>query len=221
MEPSAVSFACYLFGETKDPSAMETLLKLTYDDNIRVRSSALNALGKISIDALEKDFREKVSQRLIELVNEDQSYKLFNKDLAFAFRNYFGEHNISSLVKLLSFDFFGVRFLAADALKSYYKNENDIINVMQSVSNSFVIPAEAGIQKAAYQAFMMSLTDLKDDLFIKIYDNLYNYCSKEEILKMNLLDLLKQREKKATGENREFYIQKIKLLQESISLKVK
>jgi hypothetical protein len=209
MEPSAVSFACYLFGETQNPLAKETLLKLTYDDNIRVRSSALNALGKINIDNSDIDFKNRVSQRLIEIVNENQGYKLFNKDLAFAFKNYYNENNIPSLEKLLSYDFFGVRFLAADALKDYWKTD-------------VTIPANAGISKIAFQAFLMSLTNVMDEVFIKIYDYLINNADmNDEIIRMNILDLLKQREKKSSNEFKEFYNLKIKTLQESVTLKVR
>lgn len=208
MEPSAVSFACYLFGETKDASAKEELLKLTYDDNIRICSSALNALGKINVELSEIDFRSRVSQRLNELVNENQPFKLFNKDLAFSFKNYYDPGNFNSIVKLLSYDFFGVRFLAADALKDYWKvNET--------------IPSKEWISKIAFQAFLMSLTDINDERFIKTYDDLYNYCSNDEILRMNLLDLMLKRERKATREFKEFYSGKIKEMQERVSLKVR
>lgn len=212
MDPSAVSFGCYLFGETGDASAKETLLKLTYDDNTKVQSSALNALGKIGIDLSDFDFRNRVAQRLIELTGNNKGYKLFNKDLAFAFRNYFNPESPvlpETLEKLLSYDFYGVRFLAAEALKNYWKG-------------SVVIPANIGDSKIAYQAFLMSLTDIKDELFVKIYDELVaNADMNDEIIRLNILDLLKQHEKKSLPEYKSFYEEKIKPLQGTVNLKVR
>lgn len=210
MDASAVSFGCYLFGETGDASAKETLLKLTYDDNTKVQSSALNALGKIAIDPTDSDFRNRVSQRLVELTGNNKGYKLFNKDLAFAFKNYFSPENPSlqeALEKLLSYDFYGVRFLAAEALKNYWKN-------------GVTIPA--GYPKTTFRAFLISLTDIKDDMFVKIYDELVaNADMNDEIIRMNILDLLKQREKKCLPEYKSFYEEKVKTLQETVNLKVR
>src|SRR5205085_8724802 len=101
MSQAEVSFACYIFGETGNPSGRDILLKLTYDDNYKIRSASFNALGKIRYDKDDVDFIKKVSQRLSECASEKSDKKLYNKDIAFSFSNYREESNIPVLIDLI------------------------------------------------------------------------------------------------------------------------
>jgi hypothetical protein len=126
MNPEQVSFICNLFGETGSDLGKEQLLALTFDDNKRIRSSAVNALGKIRVDSTDSEFIESASARLREMALQENSSRIFRKDLAYAFKKYPVPENIPALMNMLGDDFFGVRFLAADALASfgneYYTN---------------------------------------------------------------------------------------------------
>jgi hypothetical protein len=184
MTQSEVSFACYIIGETRNPFGKETLLKLTYDNNVRVRSSALNALGKIKIDTTNSAFIEQVSQRLIELANENNTRKLFNKDLAYAFRNYHTANNLNALLELLSNKFYGARFLAANDLMDYWKAYPDRL--------SDELTANISSDRTTFQAFLNSLTDLPDGKFKSVFDYIMTLSiSQDEIINLNLIDLLK------------------------------
>jgi hypothetical protein len=193
MTQAEVSLACYLLGEIGIENGKDILLGLTYDDNIRVRSSAINALGKIKIDSVDSDFRMKVSDRLIELVNENPSKKLYNKDIAYAFSKYPEQQNLDALINLLSYNFYGARFLAAGALKEYWKTygipENNILLNIE-------------LNKLAFQAFLYSLIELPDEKFKPLIEQILTLAiASDEIVNMNLIDLLKSKKNKSIDEN--------------------
>ena len=197
MTQAEVSLACYVLGEIGHEIGKEKgkdiLLGLTYDDNIRIRSSALNALGKIKIDFTYTDFRMKVSNRLIELVNENSSKKLYNKDIAYAFTKYPEQQNLDALLHLLSNNFYGARFSAASALKNYWKSygvpDNSILTQLEP-------------SKLAFQAFLYSLSDLPDEKFKVIIEQLLNTSiASDEIVNMNLIDLIKTKKMKISDES--------------------
>lgn len=119
MTQPEVSLACYILGETASDRGRDVLYSLTFNDNIRIRSSAINALGKIPLDSNDTEFISKVSSRLRDMVFEDRPEKLYNKDIAFAFKKYKNPDNIPALEKLSQNIFFGARFLALEALKEY------------------------------------------------------------------------------------------------------
>ena len=193
MTQAEVSLACYVLGEIGHENGKEILLGLTYDDNIRVRSSALNALGKIKIDTADTEFRMKVSNRLIELVNENSGKKLYNKDIAYAFTKYPEQQNLDALLHLLSNNFYGARFSAASALKNYWKSygvpDNSILTQLEP-------------SKLAFQAFLYSLSDLPDEKFKVVIEQLLNTSiASDEIVNMNLIDLIKIKKSKTTDES--------------------
>ncbi|MEP7145419.1 MAG: HEAT repeat domain-containing protein [bacterium] len=184
--PNQVAFICYLFGETRNPAGKEELLNLTSDENVRIRSASVNALGKINIDSTDTEFISNVSFRLRELASENSPYKLYNKDIAYAFKNYKNFDNIATLIRMMSYDYFGVRFLAAEDLKSYgddYYNyiDGDLLN-------------EISQDKIWYQAFLNSITDFPEDKFRILFDKLLLHdISKEEVINLNYIDILKNK----------------------------
>jgi len=117
MEPGDAAFACYLLGETSLPESMEILLQLTYDRDTRIRSNAVNALGKIKIDTTDTEFIARAASRLTQLYEEGLGKKLYRKDIAFAFRNFRLPSNVEVLKRMLTDDYFAVRFLAQENLK--------------------------------------------------------------------------------------------------------
>lgn len=196
-----VSLACYLLGEIGFAEGKNILLGLTYDDNTRIRSSAVNALGKIKIDSGDTEFKRKVSGRLIELVNENSDKKLYNKDIAFTFSKYHEQQNIDALTQLLTNKFYGARFLASNALKEYW--------------NLFGVPDESVLlslepNKLAFQAFLYSLVDLADEKFKPLVEQILNLpITSDDIVNMNLIDLVKTKKSKTKDENYTGYYNKL------------
>ncbi len=189
-----VSFICYLFGETRNPAGKVELLNLTYDENIRIKASAVNALGKIKIDSNETSFIDNVASRLSELAEEGSQYKLFNKDIAFAFNNYKIAKNIPVLINLMRNDYFGVRFLAANDLKAfgeeYYKFiDEDMIN---NISGN----------RIWLQSFLNSLSSLSGDNYKNIVNRLLESgISDDDVKGLCLIDALKLKMKTIEDED--------------------
>jgi hypothetical protein len=192
-----VSLACYLLGEIGSENGKDILLTLTYDGNIRIRSSAINTLGKIKIDSEDENFMTKVANRLIELVNENSDKKLYNKDIAYTFSKYSAQQNLDALVGLLSNKFYGARFLASNALQEYWK-------LYGAPDNSILLRLEPNM--LAFQAFLYSLVDLPDEKFKPLVEQITTLpIASDEIVNMNLIDLLKVKKSKSIDENYKNY----------------
>ncbi|MCI0449849.1 MAG: hypothetical protein L0Y79_08700 [Chlorobi bacterium] len=188
MTQPEVSFACYIFGETRNPRGKDILLQLTYDDNFKIRSSAVNALGKIKYDTSEVEFIKRVSDRLIELTQENSYKKLYKKDIAFAFNNYKQETNIPVLISLLNDDYYGVRFLVADALENFgdlYMNYINDINIVTGDNKSL-------------NAFLYSLNNLSDENFKSVIEKVLIYfVNSNQPLFENVIDVINHRKSKS------------------------
>ncbi|MBN8570445.1 MAG: hypothetical protein J0M18_12505 [Ignavibacteria bacterium] len=184
-----LAFICYLFGETRNSSAKEELFKLTYEENVRVKTSAINALGKIIIDTTyDAGFINKMSDRLLQLVNEDSDNKIIYKDIAHALKNYKSNDSFEAYKTLLFNDYYGPRFIASDALKNYW-NENEITDKDISGFTS---------DRLAFQQFIYSISSLEENKFKEVFDKILNQnISYEEVIKYNLVDILNQKIKSA------------------------
>lgn len=179
-----LSFVCYLYGETRNPSAKEELLLLSYDENIRVRSSAINALGKIIIDTNDTEFINKVSSRLLQLADEDSESKILYKDIAHALKNYKSTNSFEAYKTLLFNDYYGPRFIASEGLKTYW-NKNEITDKDISGFTS---------DRLAFQQFIYSISSLEENKFKEVFEKILNQnISYEEVIKYNLIDILNQK----------------------------
>ncbi|MBN8570969.1 MAG: hypothetical protein J0M18_15175 [Ignavibacteria bacterium] len=184
LNSNKISFVCYLFGETRNPSAKEELFQLTYDENVRVQSSAINALGKIIIDTNDTEFIYKVSARLLEIVNSNDTNKILNKDIAHALKNYKSVNSFEAYKKLLFNDYYGPRFIASEGLKTYW-NQNEITDKDISSFTS---------DRLAFQQFIYSISSLEENKFKDAFDKILNQSiSYEEVIKYNLVDILNQK----------------------------
>lgn len=181
-----LSMMCYIFGETKDPSAKDYLLQLTYDDNYRLRSSAINALGKINYDRNDKEFIDKVTLRLSELAAEKSEKKLYNKDIAFALGNFISPNGMQTLLNMLGNSYYGARFVAAENLKKY--PELVTVTYTDSAILDFFMDERSMI------AFMNSMTALNSNDFKLVYTflNISPVHNNEAVI-YNLIELLKYR----------------------------
>ena len=188
MTQPEVSFACYIFGETKNPQGKDVLLQLTYDNNYKIRSSAINALGKIKNDTSDVEFIKKVCNRLIELSPQSSDKKLYKKDIAFAFNNYKQETNIPVLISLLNDDYYGVRFLVSDALENFgdvYMNYINDINIVTGDNKSL-------------NAFLYSLNNLSEENFKSVIEKVLIYfVNSNEPLFENVIDVINHRKSKS------------------------
>ncbi|MBK8554194.1 MAG: hypothetical protein IPL53_25360 [Ignavibacteria bacterium] len=209
-----IAFICYLFGETRNPVGKEELLNLTYDNEIRIRAVAVNALGKIKIDSNNTEFTNKTSARLRELANENSKYKLYNKDIAYAFKNYKNFDNITTLINLMNNDYFGARFLAAEGLQTYGDEYYDFINeeLIKEISND----------RIWYLSFLNSIENLSEDKFKEVFSELLQAGTPfPEEANLNSLDLLKRKIKKSDNPGfKDWAEEKINELQSKSILKI-
>jgi hypothetical protein len=194
MSPSEVSFASFLLGETGNDTGKDVLLQLTYDDNIRVRSSAVNALGKMKIES--NDFIQKAAKRLTELASEKTDKKLYGKDVAFAFKNFKNESNIPMLLDMLTNNYFGVRFLASENLKdfgdTYYNYITD--EVLRKLSSGEIW----------FNAFLYSLLNVSDEKFQSVLNKVLTLdVSRNEVINDVLIDILKKKGSQYSGTVKE------------------
>lgn len=183
---SEIGMICYVFGETRDPSAKEFLLELTEDSNYKIRSSAINALGKIKYDIGDAAFLSKAAERLRTLAMEDSDKKLYRKDVAFALNNFRTPENIPVLMHLLKDDFYGPRFVASDNLRAFgdgyiaYINENTIYSVSDS--------------PAWLNPFLNSLLSLSEPNFKSVIRMLLEkYPESDGLMYENIIDVLRQK----------------------------
>jgi len=191
LNANQVAFICYLFGETRIDAGKEELLGLTFDEDIRIRTTALNALGKIKYDTLDTEYVSRVSGRLRELAADTSVNKLYKKDISYAFKNYKNFDNIASLINLMNFDYFGVRFPAAEALKTYGDEYYEFIN------NELI--GTIAEDREWFQSFLNSTEDLSDEKFRSVYEKSENYYTEDDsIVNLNRLELLNRKVKKLT-----------------------
>ncbi|MDZ4712998.1 MAG: hypothetical protein SGI89_11830 [bacterium] len=178
-----IAYICYLFGETGNPIAREQLLNLTDNENIRIRSVAINALGKIKYDSTDNDFIFRASQKLRELALQPSQYRLYKKDIAYAFKNYFNFDNIVVLIQLMRDDYFGVRFLAAEDLRAYGDEYYHHIDnaLLEQISSD----------KLWYQSFLNSILGLSEKNFSSVYEDLPT--TNEDLNILSRINILKQK----------------------------
>lgn len=191
MTQPEVSFACFIFGETRNPAGKDILLQLTFDDNYRVRASAINALGKINYDKSDKVFIDKVSSRLEECASENQPKKLYNKDIAFALGNYPGSKSFETLLSMLNNPYYGARLTAAENLKKFPE-----LSLMLMTDNAFPqIPED----RTAKIAFINSLTDINENDFESFVSFIRQMPGgDDELINANLLGIIKLRKNKSS-----------------------
>ena len=215
MTQPEVSFACYILGETKNPDGKDILLQLTYDDNYKIRSSAVSALGKIKYNTADTEFIHKVSSRLSELSAEQSEKKLYKKDIAFAFGNYKQPENIPVLMNMLKDEYYGARFLASDNLRGYgdvYMNYiNDLSIYLVSDEYSWMNP------------FLYSITELSEENFKAVFKMVrYDLANTDGLLYENLADIIRLRRGKSSEPGfLDWCDSEIKKLQFDINQKIK
>lgn len=209
-----LSMMCYIFGETKDPSAKDYLLQLTYDENYRLRSSAINALGKINYDRSDREFIDKVTFRLSELAAEKSEKKLYNKDIAFALGNYISPGGMQTLLGLLNNSYYGARFVAAENLRKY--PELSVVTFTDSDIPYFLSEEHSLI------AFIHSLTAFNSNDFKLVYTflNISPVHNNAAVI-YNLIELLKYKIESSGDKGIDVWYQtELNLLQSKVPLRV-
>lgn len=185
-----LGFMCYLIGDAKNKKGKDVLLQMTYDDNYRVRASAINALGKMNFGKDDHEFVLKFTQRLVELASEKSLKKGYNKEIAFGLSNLKNEESIPALINLMAYNYYGVRLAAAEGLKlnsEYYKFVKDAINSGNAKQTTWV------------QAFLYSLSNVPDE-YIEGPVNEIMKSGNEDILAC-VADLMRIRIKTTNDEN--------------------
>lgn len=209
------AFAIFLVGEARNLAAKDILFKLTYNDKTRIRSAAVNALGKLNLTENDAGFINKVSARLVELAFEKNPKKTYNKDIAFAFKKFKNDANIKALINLMSNNFFGARFIAADDLTdygdSYYNFLND--NVISAISS----------EKLWFQAFLKSLYNLSEEKYKDVIERILKLSiAQDEVINYNLIEILKSKRENSKDDKFNSWLDGIKQnLESNTKLKVR
>lgn len=186
-----IAFICYLFGETGNPEGKEELLQLMPDGSMKVKTSAVNALGKIRLTDEDNNFKERVSERLRDLAFSDSESKLLNKDVSFAFKKYMLKENIPALMHLLGSGYFGARFNAAECLKKYGDEYSGITENI--ITRDKLLKLPYGISYAE------SLRELQESKFKQIFESLSGTTGFSDIpFRLKLLELIKYRQSLST-----------------------
>lgn len=115
-----LSFICSLIGENGNNVYTKLLLSLTDYKSIKVKSSAVNALGKIRNP--DTDNKQIVINKLTELKNIKTDYITFYKDLVFCLSRYESESSYLTLLEFLNSEYhYSIRIPASEFLKYYNK----------------------------------------------------------------------------------------------------
>jgi hypothetical protein len=195
MNVDEVAFAIFIIGESKNLSGKDIILTMTYDDKVRIRSTAVNALGKMNFTESEAEFKNKVADRLIELANEKNPKKTYNKDIAFAFKNFKNEKNIPALINLMSYNFYGARFNASEDLTEYGDTYYNYL------TDEMISTISSG--KIWFQSFLNSIINLSEDKFKSMVEKILKLTiSQDEVINYNLIELLHA--KKVKSHNSSF-----------------
>jgi hypothetical protein len=112
-----IIFLIFLIGESKNSNTKEILYSLLNDKRYRVRAAAVTALSKFDYKEKDKVFKAKFFDKIKEMINENSEYKLYNKDIALALKNFEPDYSIPLLMKMIRNDYYGVRFNASNILK--------------------------------------------------------------------------------------------------------
>ena len=205
----------YLYGETKSPLGKDALLELTYNPDIRVRSSAVLALGKINYDPADITFIEEVSKRLRELRLENTGSKVYEKNLAYAFKNYPDVSNFPVVFERLNSDFFGARFLYAEALSKYPGYYAFIFGIGLDNLN-YQLPEEY-----ALTAFIYSLDNMTDEEYRSIAGYIVPLFPWTDAQKYTFIkSIMQKRDSSEDAEFKQWADDKINFLKEGLPLKV-
>jgi hypothetical protein len=214
LSASELSMMAYLYGETQSPLGKDALLLLTYDDDVKVRSTALLALGKIKYDPSDTEFISAVSSRLRELAAEDQDSKMYNKNLLYAFNNYPDVENFPTIFGYLNNEFFGARFLAADALSKYPEYSSFLMGM------GLNDPKPIFLNDYAVIAFIYSLSKLTDDEYKRIVEGISPIPSTDAPKYNMIKSMMDKRDASESGEFKQWANERIESLKEGLPLKV-
>lgn len=206
---SELNMLCYISGETRNDLTREYLLELSSEENYRIRSTTINALGKINYNLSDNDFINRVSFKLNLLATELTDKKIYKKDVAFALGNYITDQSFRTLIQLLENNYFGTRFTAAESLKKFFKNGFTYDFRDHSISWSEV----------QILAFISSLDEVDDKELIKIYELFDRMMLMEnDVVIYNFINLIKSR---ITKSDNPWFKEKIKELESKLNLKIK
>lgn len=214
MTQPEVSFACYIFGETKSDQGKDILLQLTYDENYRVRSSAINAMGKIKYDTTDTEFINKAVSRFSTLANENSEKKLYNKDIAFALGNYKTPESFKTLLQMLYNSYYGARFVAAENIKAFPQ-----LSMMTLTDSRFPDIPQGEIPLIAFIQSLTAIDDGNFKTFISFIKMMPEYNS--DGVKLNLLGIMRQRNRKSLADYSDWYNSEIKELESQVNLKIR
>lgn len=137
-----LTYICFLLGEYGNNAYTGLLLSLTEYENIKIKSSAVNALGKIKNP--DANHRQAILEKLGELKDIKTDYISLYKDIVFCLGHYESESSYLTLLEFLNSDYhYTVRLLSSDILKyfnnrfSYLINKSNINNFTNDLTKLY------------------------------------------------------------------------------------
>ena len=152
-------FICYLLGEFGDNSYTGLLLSLTDYKSIKVKSFAVNALGKIKNP--DENKKQVIIQKLRELKEIKTDYITFYKDIVFCMGKYESEFSYLALLEFLNPEYhYSIRIPASRILKNFNKSFSYLIDkdIAEKISR----------EQISLFWFINSLTDVDEKEFHRI-----------------------------------------------------
>jgi hypothetical protein len=195
-----------MLGEYGDISNIDLLLTLSDYNSIKVKSSALNALGKINEP--EKFYSNIIIIKKIDsLKNIKTDYAGFYKDIVFCLRNYESEKSYMMLLEFIKSDYhYSIRFPASNALKEFNKKYSYLItrNIITNLANDEI----------AIYALVNTLAKVNDKEFERIYNEIESIpLNVSAPIKYAVTNVIKERLKAGfSSEHTEYLVSKLNRL---------
>jgi HEAT repeat protein len=126
--PRARAEAGWILGIIGSPAAFGPLMELSYDENWKLRSSALNAIGKLK--DLSGDDREQLEVRIEEIASDADEVFIVKKDAMYAAGKQHICGALDHVLGMLEHDHYSARFAAAEAIQDLSAGSCEAIGEM-------------------------------------------------------------------------------------------
>jgi HEAT repeat protein len=117
--------ASWILGLIGKRKAFDPLLELSYAESWKLRSSALNATGKLK--KLPEEDKARLSDRIREVLEDDDEVFYVKKDAVFAAGMQKLSDMLEYLLLALEHDHYSVRFAAAKAIREISRTSSDLV----------------------------------------------------------------------------------------------
>jgi HEAT repeat protein len=150
--------ASWILGLIGNPDAFDALLELSHSESWKLRSSGLNALGKLK--DLSTGHQEKLLERIGEILSDETEIYYVKKDAAFAAGNQHLCGSLDLLASSLEADHYAIRFASSEAIRSLA--ENGCAGVAETITKGLISASPVGLIAMLHAAHTLEAGDKKD-----------------------------------------------------------